>query len=685
MASASVDENARESRAGGPRWRRWPRVALVVFVVAAIATFYLTGLWRYVSWDSIRANLDVWQGYVARHLLQAVLVFFLVYTAITALSLPAAAAMTLLAGALFGRWLGTATVSVASTLGATLAFLGSRYLFRDWVQGRYGERLRAINQGIERDGAFYLFMLRLVPLVPFFLINLGMGLTPIRVGTYVLTSWVGMLLGTFLYVNAGTAIATIDSPGDVLSPTVLISLAALGIVPLAIRKLFQSRIRARSLALGAGLLLAVAIAAIAGMTYLRYRVAETMSIPNREYSNAEYPDDPAGRSVHFGQYSGRSLRLVRKDATHFDFVLEPREPHVARVVFRDIDASLMTPSIPEWTRDDADLVRIALTDRQWNRQQVRFDVPSPQVEITGGDGFETESLYSAELAKNCLNAGLWEVLLFAKEGDGKALYYQTWFTFPLGYYKAIFEHNTHLPYWQHWYYLEHWFDPAGTPVPLEKLREVKDEREAAATFDPAERILFAGEQIRKRRTTIGENIITWGDFFGPRRVRFATFVPPGKYDLNRPWKNQYWRIDQFQKAILRKIVSPADSRPHDELELVFASSRSGEVCRFIVSGFDLSALAQLRMDEYPKGLYMPMGIGVPPFYQTYDALRQAPPEASPYFSVMLDGEGRWIDHHSLAVDGPVLHRDEKDPGLLHVYLLSYERHSLVSHIVVSTH
>ena len=149
--------------------------------------------------------------------------------------------MTLLGGALFGRVLGTVLVSAASTLGATLAFLGSRYLLGDWVQSRYGGRLRAINEGIERDGAYYLFMLRLVPLVPFFLINLGMGLTPIGVGTYVVTSWAGMLLGTFLYVNAGTAIATIESPADVLSPTILISFVALGVVPLLIRKLVRWR------------------------------------------------------------------------------------------------------------------------------------------------------------------------------------------------------------------------------------------------------------------------------------------------------------------------------------------------------------------------------------------------------------------------------------------------------------
>ena len=682
LVSPPQPDGARsQSRSPSGAWRRYGLVAAVLF---AFAAFYFSGLSRYFGWDEIRANLDAWQAQVSRHLVLSAIAYFVIYAAITALSLPAAAALTLLGGALFGRVLGTALVSGASTLGATLAFLGSRYLLRDWVQGRYGDRLRVINEGVARDGAFYLFMLRLVPAVPFFLINLGMGLTPIRVSTYVVTSWLGMLLGTFLYVNAGTAISAIDSPRDVLSPTVLGSLAVLGIVPLLIRKLIQWRVRPRHLVLLAIAVLSLTVIGLALRTYARYHVADSMIIPVREYSNAEYPEDPADRSVHFGQYNDRRLKLIQKDATHFDFILEPTSPHVAEITFRDIDVSLMTPSLPVWTKNDDGLRRIALTDRQWNRQQVRFDAESPHLQVSDGDGFETTRLYSAELAKNCLNAGLWEVLLFVNDGNGKALYYQNWFTFPLGHYKDIFELSTGLPYWRHWYYLEHWFDPAGTMAPLEKLRQVTEERETPATFNSTERVIVAGEQVRKRRTTIAENLISWGDFYGDKKVRFAAFIPPGRYSVNRPWKNQYWRMDQFEKAILRKVVSPATSKPLDELELVFASTKTGEICRFFVSGFEREELPQLPTGDYPKGLYMPMGIGVPPFFQSYEDLVQNPPERSPYFSVMLDSDGRWIDHHSLAVDGPVIHRDDQNPDLLHVYLLSYERHSLVAHVVVST-
>jgi uncharacterized membrane protein YdjX (TVP38/TMEM64 family) len=665
-----------------PFWSRW---ALAAVLVAAILAFYVLGLPRYLSWDYLRENLDVLLLQVQEHLLLALLLFFLLYTAVTALSLPAATVLTLAAGALFGRWLGTGVVSLASTLGATLAFLASRYLFRDWVQRRFGARLETINRGVEQDGAFYLFTIRLVPLFPFFLVNLGMGLTRMRLRTFVWVSWLGMLPGTFLYVNAGRELGRIDSPGEVLSLSVIVSLALLGIVPLLLRWGLRWRDRFRLRTAGfvlAGLLLA-GLVALGGRHYLRYHVSPEMDVAVREFSNAEYPEDPADRSVRHGQYSGRRLHLVQKDDTHFDFILEPTNDHTATIAFRDIDVSLMTPAEPAWTHGDAGLERIALTDRQWNRQQVRFEPNSPHVKVSGGDGFEKANLFSAELAKNCLNAGLWEVLLFTKEDGNKALYYQNWFNFPLGHYAHLFERGTGLPYWRHWYYLEHWFDPAGTPVRLDGLRNVTREAEATVRFDPGEAILAAGEQVRKQRTVLAENLRRWQDFSEGPRVRFATFIPPGRYSVAQPWKNEFWRFARLDRAVWREIVSPATDRPLQELELIFEGKWGGERSRFLVSGFDAAALPQLVVTDYPQGMYMPMGIGVPTFFQSYEELQQAPPQQSPYFSLLLDADGRWINHHEVAIDGPVLHRDAADPRLLHVYLLSYERHSLVRHFVVT--
>ncbi len=226
-----------------PRGPSWPRWALAALLVLAVAAFYALGLNRYLTWDAVRANLAKWKGQVEEHLLLSLAVYFCVYVSVTALSLPVGAPLGLVSGALFGRWLGTAVVSVASTLGATLAFLSSRYLFRDWVRRRLGARLAPINRGVERDGVFYLLTLRLLPVVPFWLINLGMGLTPMPARTFAAVSWAGMLLGTFLYVNVGTELASLESPADILSWKVLGAFALLAAAPLGIRWLLRARNR----------------------------------------------------------------------------------------------------------------------------------------------------------------------------------------------------------------------------------------------------------------------------------------------------------------------------------------------------------------------------------------------------------------------------------------------------------
>ncbi len=218
---------------------RWLRLAIVLGVAAALVVGWWLGLFEQLQWQTVKANIDSLEARVNEHLVLAVLLFFLLYVAVTALSLPMAGVLSLLAGALFRFWLGAGMVSLASTTGATLAFLGSRYLFRDWVQRRFGARLEVINRGVERDGAWYLFTLRLNVVVPFFLINLGMGLTPMRASTFALVSWIGMLPATLVIVNAGEKIGEIKQPSDALSLPVVLSLALLGLTPLALRLLLR--------------------------------------------------------------------------------------------------------------------------------------------------------------------------------------------------------------------------------------------------------------------------------------------------------------------------------------------------------------------------------------------------------------------------------------------------------------
>ncbi|EGR1513542.1 TVP38/TMEM64 family protein, partial [Vibrio vulnificus] len=174
-------------------------------------------------------------SFIEENFLFASISYFVIYVGLTAFSVPGATVVTLLGAALFGFWYSLLLVSFASTIGATIAFLSSRYLLKDWVQARFGDKLSAINQGVEKDGAFYLFSLRLIPVFPFFLINLLMGLTPISIGRYYLTSQIGMLPGTAVYLNAGTQLADINSLSGILSPTVLASFALLGVFPIAVK------------------------------------------------------------------------------------------------------------------------------------------------------------------------------------------------------------------------------------------------------------------------------------------------------------------------------------------------------------------------------------------------------------------------------------------------------------------
>ena len=210
---------------------------LLVLAAGLIAAYFLFDLKQYFDLAYLKSQQAAIEDVYATRPLLAAGVFFLLYVAVTGLSLPGATIMTLAAGAIFGVLWGSVIVSFASSVGATLAFLASRYVLRDSMQARFGDKLKALNAGIEKDGAFYLFTLRLVPAFPFFVINLVMGLTPIKTRTFYWVSQLGMLAGTIVYVNAGTQIAKIESASGILSPTLFASFTLLGVFPLIARKI----------------------------------------------------------------------------------------------------------------------------------------------------------------------------------------------------------------------------------------------------------------------------------------------------------------------------------------------------------------------------------------------------------------------------------------------------------------
>jgi pyruvate/2-oxoglutarate dehydrogenase complex dihydrolipoamide dehydrogenase (E3) component/uncharacterized membrane protein YdjX (TVP38/TMEM64 family) len=213
------------------------RLFLLLALVAGVVLFFALGLQRYLSLEYLKSAQGGFAALYAERPLAVIGSYFLIYVAVAALSLPGAAIMTLAGGAIFGLWVGTLVVSFASSIGATLAMLAARYVLRDSIKARFAKRVAEIDRGVERDGAFYLFTLRLVPALPFFVVNLVMGLTAMKARSFYLVSQVGMLAGTLVYVNAGTQLAQINSLKGILSPGLVGSFVLLGLFPLLAKKI----------------------------------------------------------------------------------------------------------------------------------------------------------------------------------------------------------------------------------------------------------------------------------------------------------------------------------------------------------------------------------------------------------------------------------------------------------------
>lgn len=234
------NESVRPSRGSG----KTGRIVVVLVFAAALAAFFLLDLKQYLSLEALKANRDHLLAFTSQHYTSAVTLFLLAYVLQTLFSLPGAAILTLTGGFLFGSLLGTLYVNLGATVGATLAFLAARYVLRDWVEQKFGHRLGTLQEGFARNAFSYLLTLRLIPLFPFFLVNLVSGLTRINVGTYVIATSLGIIPGSFVYAFAGRQLGTINSLGEIASPNVILAFTLLGLlalVPILYRKVFGGR------------------------------------------------------------------------------------------------------------------------------------------------------------------------------------------------------------------------------------------------------------------------------------------------------------------------------------------------------------------------------------------------------------------------------------------------------------
>jgi uncharacterized membrane protein YdjX (TVP38/TMEM64 family) len=213
------------------------KIVILIVIGGLIAAVKVFNLDQYLTLSYLKGSLDKLKALYENHSLMVIAGYFIIYVLTTSLSLPGASPLGIAGGALFGFWTATLLVSFASTIGATLACVVSRYLLRDWIQNRFVDKIAKVNEGIEKEGAFYLFTLRLIPIFPFWMINLAMGLTKMSLLKFYWVSQIGMLPGTMVFVNAGKELAKIDSVKGIFSPSLIISFALIGTFPIAVKKL----------------------------------------------------------------------------------------------------------------------------------------------------------------------------------------------------------------------------------------------------------------------------------------------------------------------------------------------------------------------------------------------------------------------------------------------------------------
>jgi uncharacterized membrane protein YdjX (TVP38/TMEM64 family) len=213
------------------------KILILIIIVGLIVAVKFFHIDQYLTLSFLKGSLDSLKSLYESHRIMVITGYFIIYVLTTSLSLPGASPLGIAGGALFGFWTATIVVSFASTIGATFACLVSRFLLRDWIQNKFGDRIKKVNEGVEKEGAFYLFTLRLIPVFPFWLINLAMGLTKMSLFKFYWVSQIGMLPGTMVFVNAGKELAKIESVKGILSPGLIISFTLIGIFPIMVKKL----------------------------------------------------------------------------------------------------------------------------------------------------------------------------------------------------------------------------------------------------------------------------------------------------------------------------------------------------------------------------------------------------------------------------------------------------------------
>lgn len=387
-----------------------------------------------------------------------------------------------------------------------------------------------------------------------------------------------------------------------------------------------------------------------------------------------YPDNPdiGFRSENYATdfFKGG---IIQPNEKGYDFHFISTEKYADTLKLENINLMEYIPSIPEKVKDDEYLSYISVVNQEWNRNQVKF--------VKGEFYTDQENVVRLDMARNCLNAYLWEIIVYTMEGEKELPIYHGWFNFPKDLYAQLFEKKNSIPFSKYADALENWVDPDSKRINRDLLRKV--DHEISVSFSDNSDAMYPLEGARKKKF---KEIIYPTSFASMRDLQndstlLATFTPPGFYNRADPRTTELGRFFRLDNLMVSALES--GSNPLLEIELQFTHRDGKKQTKLVFGGLDTALVPTLPVEKANSGWKNSMGVGNHPFYETYEQHEKWQCSQSPYYAFLTDVDDKWLDSHKIGIDGPILHFDGENQNILHLWLLSFERHALVGHYVIN--
>lgn len=395
-----------------------------------------------------------------------------------------------------------------------------------------------------------------------------------------------------------------------------------------------------------------------------------------ELTDQDYPDNPdiSIRSQLDGQYSHKEV-IISKNDSSFTFIFTPNNRKSDSLIVSNINLMEFIPSCPAYIQDDY-TKHIGIINQEWNRQQVKYF----DFEVKGKNN-EQNITQRIDIARNCLNAYLWEIIAYTKEEGKFKPYYHGWFNFPEKQYAALFEQRNKLKWSDYENSLVDWIDPKNEALDLNQLRSVILEKELSFENKNNEYFPIKGERKKKERNIIiPQQHLTINDFLHDS-TQFATFSPPGFYTTNAPRTTELGSLNNPYKITYAQTTSKNKIKSEGfELSVFYNDTINNRKTTLVIGGLNKKNIPTLNITDVNNGFQMPMGISNHSFYEDSKTLSSTPSKDNPYYAFLFNKSNEWIDSHKVGIDGPLLHFDPK--GNLHLWILSFERHAFVGHYIL---